>query len=165
MGARKGSMWRSGNAGRVRGKSGGIGRVQDVADKLSPGVCATGVDDPVLHKGDGVEEKLAHKGESGSVAGRKTVLGDGGEEFSEDVIDVGGGEIFTGRRFGNEGADGFGLEELALGASMEEAKRGVAVLAQHAAFAAVREMELAEMRMIGGGAFFGHGSLEEVVSP
>jgi hypothetical protein len=125
---------------------------------LTPSVGATGVDDLVLDKGDRVEEKLAHEGESGGVAGGKTVLGDGGEEFSEDVIDVGGGEIFTGRRFGNESADGFGLDEVALGTSVEEAKRGVAVVAQHAAFAAVREMELAKMRMIGGGAFFGHGS-------
>jgi hypothetical protein len=67
---------------------------------LTPGVGATGIDDLVLHNGDGVEEKLANKGESGGVAGRKTVLGDGGEEFSEDMIDVGGGEEFTGGGFG-----------------------------------------------------------------
>jgi hypothetical protein len=158
MGGEKGSMWRSGNAGRVGGKSGRIGRVQDIVDELTPGVCAAGVDDLVLRDGDGVEEKLAHESESGGVAGRKTVLGDGGEEFSEDVIDVDSSKEFTGRRLGDVGADGFGLEKLALDASMEQAERGVAVLAEHAAFAAVGEMELAKMRMIGGGAFFGHGS-------
>lgn len=112
------------------------------------------------HNGDGLEEKLANKGESGGVAGRKAVLGDGGEEFSEDMIDVGGGEIFTGRRFGKKRAEGFGLEELAFGAGMKDTESGVILAAQHAAFAPVGELELAEMRMIGSGAFFGHGSLK-----
>jgi hypothetical protein len=128
---------------------------------LAPSVGATGIDDLVLHNGDGLEEKLAHEGESGGVAGWKAVLSDGGEEFSEDMIDVGDGEIFTGRRFGKEGADGLGFENLALGAGMEDAQIGVILAAQHAAFASVGELKLAEMRMIGGGAFFGHGSLEE----
>jgi len=68
------------------------------------------------------EEKLAHEREIGGVAGRETVLRDGGEKFAEDVIDVDGGEEFTGRGFGNGGAYGFGLEELALGAGVEKAE-------------------------------------------
>jgi len=40
----------------------------------------------------------------------------------------------------------------------------VLVVTQHAAFAAVGEMELAEMRIIGSGAFFGHeNSFREVM--
>lgn len=127
---------------------------------MTPGVGATGVDDLVLHNGDGVEKKLANKGESGGVAGRKAVLGDGGEEFSEDMIDVGGGEEFARRGFGEQRAERFGLEELAFGAGVEDTESGVIVAAQHAAFASIGKLKLAEMRMIGGGAFFGHGSLE-----
>jgi hypothetical protein len=127
-------------------------------DELTPGVGATGIDDLVLHNGDGVEEKLANKGESGGVAGRKAVLGDGGEEFSEDMIDVGGGEEFTRGGFGKKRAERFGLEELAFCAGVEDTEGGVVLAAQHAALASVGELKLAEMRMIGGGAFFGHGS-------
>jgi hypothetical protein len=105
-----------------------------------------------------LEEKLANKGESGGVAGRKTVFSDGDEEFSEDMIDVGGGEEFTRGGFGKQRAECFGLEELAFGASVEDTKSGVILAAHHAAFASVGELKLAEMRMIGGRAFFGHGS-------
>jgi len=143
---------------RGAGKPGGIGRVQDVAHELTPGVGAAGVDDLVLRQGDGVEKELAHEGEIGGVTGRKTVLRDSGKELSKDVVDVYSGKEFTGGRFGNGGADGFRLEKLTLRTSMEQAEGRVFVVAQHAALAAVGEMELAEMRIIGSGAFFGHGS-------
>lgn len=107
---------------RVGGKPLGVGGVQDVVNELTPGVGATGVDDLVLGQGDGVEEELAHKGEIGGVAVWETVLGNGGEKLAEDVIDVDSGEEFAGRRFGNGGADGFGFEELSLGAGVEEAE-------------------------------------------
>jgi len=125
---------------------------------LTPGVGAAGVDDLVLCQGDGVEEELAHEGEIGSVTWRETVLRDGREKFAKNVIDVDSGEEFTGGGFGNGSADGFGFEELTLRTSMEQAEGRVFVVAQHAALAAVGEMELAEMRIIGSGAFFGHGS-------
>jgi hypothetical protein len=128
---------------------------------LTPGIGAAGIDDLVLHKGDGLEEKLANKSESSGVAGWKAVLSDGGEEFSEHMIDVGGGEEFARGGFGKQRAECFGLEELAFGAGVEDTESGVIVAAQHTAFASVGELKLAEMRMIGGGAFFGHGSLEE----
>jgi hypothetical protein len=127
-------------------------------DQLTPGVSATGIDDLVLHKRDGVEEKLADKGEGGGVARWKAVLSDGGEEFSEDMIDVGGGEEFARRGFGKQRAERFGLEELAFGAGVEDTESGVILAAQHAAFAAVGELKLAKMRIIGSGAFLGHGS-------
>jgi hypothetical protein len=43
---------------------------------------------------------------------------------------------------------------------VEDTESGVILAAQHAAFASIGELKLAEMRMIGGGAFLGHGSLE-----
>jgi hypothetical protein len=133
-------------------------------DELTPGVGATGIDDLVLHKRDGMEEKLADEGESGGVARWKAVFSDGGEEFSEDMIDVGGGEEFARGGFGKQRAKCFGLEELAFCAGVEDTESGMILAAQHAAFAAIGELKLAEMRMIGGGAFFGHGSsFEEVM--
>jgi len=127
-------------------------------DEVAPEIVILGVDDFILDFRDGVEKELAEVSEDGGVAHRETVLGDGGEELAEDVVDVDGGEVFAGGRRGDLPAELLGFQELALGEGMEDAESGVALLAEHAAFASVGELEPAEMGMIGGGAFFGHGS-------
>jgi len=157
-------MERSGEAGRIgtlRGAGaclGGSKGGEGIVDEVAPEIVILGVDDFILDFRDGVEKELAEVSEDGGVANRETVLGDGGEELAEDVVDVDGGEVFAGGRRGDLPAELLRFKELALGEGMEDAESGVALLAEHAAFASVGELEPAEMGMIGGGAFFGHGS-------
>jgi hypothetical protein len=106
--------------------------------------------------GNGVEHKLADVGEDGSVAGRDAALGQGNEEFAEDIVDIGGGHESTGDGGGDFGAEALGFEELHLVVGVEKAKRGVALVTEHAAFAAVGELKLAKMRIVGSGTFSGH---------
>jgi hypothetical protein len=128
-------------------------------------VAAVGVDDFVADQGDGLEKKLADVGEQGGVAGRDAVLGDGGEEFAEDVVDIGGGVEVAGERSGDAFAEAFGFEELALGAGVEDAQGWVILVAGHAALAAVGEREVAEMGIVGSGSFSSRLNLVSVVSP
>jgi hypothetical protein len=123
-------------------------------------VAALSVDDFAADQGDGLEKKLADVGEQGGVARRDAILGDGGEEFAEDVVDVGGGVEVSGKRSGEVPAKAFGFEELALGAGVEDAQGWVILVAGHAALSAVGEREVAEMGIVGSGSFSSHGSLE-----
>jgi hypothetical protein len=123
-------------------------------------VAAVGVDNFVADQGDGLEKKLADVGQQGGVAGREAVLGDGGEEFAEDVVDIGGSVKVAGKRSGEVPAEAFGFEELALGAGVEDAEEGVILVAGHAALAAVGEREVVKMGIVGSGSFSGHGNLE-----
>ena len=89
-----------------------------------------------------MEHELGDIGQDGSVAGRDTVLGSGGEEFAENEVDVGGGHETAaqgGRKFG---AKTLGFEDLHLVAGVEEAEGGMSVVAEHAAAASVRSLEV-----------------------
>src|SRR5206468_2653897 len=72
------------------------------------------------------------------------VLGQGGEDFAEDVVDVGGGEVVAGERGGEFGADALGLKALALFARVEGAQAGMIAMTKHAAAAAVGVGEMAK---------------------
>jgi hypothetical protein len=120
---------------------------------------------------EGMEQELADIGEGDGVAGGDAVLGDGGEEFAEDEIDVGGGEEIAGNGGGNLGAKLVRFQELLLRACVKRTERRVIGAAEHAAAAAVGEGELAEMGfgfnckrvvVVRIGAFSGHGSPLEV---
>ncbi len=106
-------------------------------DEVAPEVGILGVDDFVLHFRHGLEKELAEVSEDGGVASGETVLGNGAEELAENVVDINGGEVFAGGRRGDLPAQLIGLNELALGASMEDAESGVILVPEHAALAAV----------------------------
>jgi len=82
----------------------------------------------LLHVGEGREQDLAEEGEGGGFAKGDTVLRDGGKEFAEDVIDVGGGEEIAVEGGGNFVAQALGLEELQLLPGMEGTEERMAGL-------------------------------------
>ena len=116
-----------------------------------------------------MEQELADVGEEGGVASRKAVLCDGGEELAEDEVDIGGGEEVAGEGGRDFRANLMRFEELPLGAGVEGAEPRM-VVAEHAAAAAVGEVELAERGfdfgnegagVAGSKAFSGHRSLKK----
>lgn len=136
----------SGIGGRPRGgRDMGLRRRKDAPEERFPGLkVVMSAVDFVFDGREGLEEKLADVGENGGVARRDAIVGHGGPEPAESVIDVGGrlevaGE---GREFR---ADAVGFEELLLLAGMDEAVLGVMLPAEHAAEAAVGEVELTEI--------------------
>jgi hypothetical protein len=141
------AAWESGEAGRiaVRGRAGtylgGSKSSEGIVDEVAPEVGILGVDNFVLDFRDGLEKELAEVSEDGGVASGETVLGDGGEELAEDVVDINGGEVFAGGGSGDLPAQLIGLDELALGASMENAESGMILVPEHAALAAVGKRE------------------------
>jgi len=108
--------------------------------------------DFVLKFVEGEEQELANEGEVAGVAGRDAVLGDGLKEFAEDEVDVRGGHETAGESGGELGAEAVRFDDLALGASVEDAERRMMVLAEHATDAAVGERELAERGIVDGDA-------------
>jgi hypothetical protein len=115
-----------------------------------------------------LEQELGDKGKVPGDARLDAVLRDGLEEFTENEVDVGGGHEAAGERGGELRAEAIGFEKLTLGASVENAERGMVRLAQHATSAAVGEPKLAEAGFILGGAgtrglWFGHKRLLEEV--
>jgi len=109
--------------------------------------------------GEAREHDLAHVGEGESFADGDAVLGDGDEEFAEDVVDVGGGEEAAVEGRGDFVAEALGLDELKFLAGVEGAERGMGRVAQHAAVAAVGELELAAECVGGAGISIGHERL------
>jgi len=91
-----------------------------------------------------VEHELGDVGEGFGFFDGDAVLRQGGEDFAEDVVDVGGGEIVAGERGGEFGADALGLEALALFAGVEGAQAGMIAMAKHATAAAVGVREMAK---------------------
>jgi hypothetical protein len=112
-----------------------------------------------LYKREGREQDLAQVGEHGGFARWDAVLGGGGEEFAEDVVDVGGGEEIAVERGGNFAAEELGFAELEFLAGVEGAEDGMSRAAQHAATAAVGELELAAFRDTCAGILVFHGNL------
>ena len=66
------------------------------------------------------------------------LVSEGVEDFSEDVVDVEGGDVFAGEG-GEFVGQLFGFEMLPLFAGVEGAKRRMAGFVEHAAAAAVEE--------------------------
>ena len=112
------------------------------------------------------EEEFADESEGGGGAGSDAVLGDGLKQLAENEIDVRGGHVLAGDGGGELGAEQIGFDDLAFGAGVEDAERRVICLAQHAAGAAVSELELAERALVGGNTgtgllWFRHGFLQK----
>jgi hypothetical protein len=112
--------------------------------------------------GEGGEQDLAEVGECGGFAEGDAVLCGGDEEFAEDVVDVGGGEKIALEGCGDLGAQALGLEELELFAGVEDAEAGMGGGAEHAAGAAVGELEFAAWGDSGAGICVGHVILSEM---
>jgi len=98
---------------------------------------AAGLDHFVFGEADGMEEELADVSEEASVAMGDAILSDGSIELAEDGIEVRGGEVMAGGSSGEEMADVFGFEELALVARVMEAEGMVILGARHTATAAI----------------------------
>jgi len=91
---------------------------------------------------------VADVSEDGGVAGRDTVLREGGEEFAKNEVDVRGGQEVASERSRELGAEAMGFEELLFLAGAEKAEGRVILVTQHAALAAIGEKELAEMGIV-----------------
>lgn len=115
-----------------------------------------------LDEGEAGEHDLAHVREGSGFARRDAVLRDGGKEFAEDVVDVGGGEEVAVEGGGDFVAEALGLEELKLLAGMEGAENRMVGAAQHAAAAAVGKLKLAGRGDACGGIRIRHGNLLRV---
>jgi len=105
------------------------------------------------------EHDLAHVGEGEGFADGDAVLGDGDEEFAEDVVDIGGGEEIAVEGDSDFVAEALGLELGEFLAGVEGAERGMGRVAQHTAVATVGELELAAERVGGAGNCVGHVGL------
>lgn len=66
-------------------------------------------------------------------------LGESGEDFAEDVVDVGDGVELAGKG-GKLGSELVGFEKLLFFAGVKDAESGMAFLSGHAAGAAVRKL-------------------------
>lgn len=166
---RDGNFWAGtwGAGRRAAGERGrGVGEIDGFGEHSFPAFIGIGKRIFFFNVGDRLQHELADVGEGGGVASGNAILGEGGEEFAEDKIDVRGSEKVSGEGGGELRAKLLGFGELLLVASVEKAERRMAESAEHAAAAAVGERELAE-RGIGAigstrdrfGAFSGHGSL------
>ena len=135
----------------------GGGEVDGVGDHVLPGFVGVFEFGFLFDGGDGLEEELADIGECGGIACGDAILGQGGEDFAKDMIDVGGVEEIAGERGSQFSTDALGFEELLLFAGVEGAKAGMREMAKHAATAAVGIGEVAEIVVIGLGTLDGHG--------
>jgi hypothetical protein len=104
----------------------------------------------LLEGGEGGKHEVADVGESGGVATGNAILGQCGEEFAEDEVDVGGGHEVAGEGAGNLGAEAMRFEKLLLVAGVEETERGVRGGAKHAAAASVGGLKGAAIDGEGG---------------
>jgi hypothetical protein len=95
----------------------------------------------LLHQGDRGEQGLAEVGEVGGFAKGDAVLGDGDEEFAEDVVDVGGSEEIAVEGRGNFLAETLGLDALEFLPGVEGAEGWMGRAAEHAAAAVVGKLE------------------------
>ena len=109
-----------------------------------------------------MEHDLAEVAEGGGLLLGDAVLGQCGEDFTEDVDDVGAGDEVSGEGGGDFSAELPGFEELKFGLGVEGTEIGVPRMAQHAAEAAVGEWELTEISVRLIGTFFGHGMSSRV---
>ncbi len=86
-----------------------------------------------------LEQELAEIAKRGSGLVRDAFLGEGGEDFAEDVVYVGDGVELAGK--GSElGGELVRFEKLLLFAGVMNAERGMVLFAKHAAGAAIGEL-------------------------
>jgi hypothetical protein len=144
---------------RICGNWGGtrVLRVDAAIEELAPGLEAVGDLGFRGDRGHGVEHDLAKIGEGGGLFLGDAVLGEGGEDFAEDVDDVGAGDEVSGEGFGDFGAQPAGFENLEFGLGMEGTEIRVLGMAKHEAAAAVGEWELTKFVVGLIGTLFGHG--------
>jgi len=152
----------SGAFGRGIGEGGRSGEGGGIGQHLVPMGEFIGERKLLLHVREAREHDLAHVGEDGGLAKRDAVLRDGGEEFAEDVVDVGGGEEIAVEGGGDFVAQALGFEELEFLPGMEGAEGRMERAAQHAAAAAVGKWKLATSGDTNTGILIRHGSLLEV---
>ena len=89
--------------------------------------------------GDRLEEELAEVAKSVGGLMRDALSGESGEDFAEDVVDVGDGVELAGK--GSElGGELVGFEKLLFFAGVEEAESRMALFAEHATAAAIGEL-------------------------
>jgi hypothetical protein len=130
-----------------------------IADHFLPGLTAVLEMRFVFDLGKGSEHELADVSEGEGGALGNAALRDGGKDFAENMVDVGGGEEVAGEGGRELFAKMRRFQELLLVAGMKGAKGRVIFLADHTAVAAVGEGELAELGGYDFGTFCGHGSL------
>ncbi len=89
--------------------------------------------------GYGLKEELAEVAKGVGRLMRDTLFGERGEDLAEDVVYVGDRIELAGKgsKFGSELV---GFEELLFFAGVEDAESGMALLAEHAARAAIGEL-------------------------
>jgi hypothetical protein len=98
----------------------------------------------VSHVRNGLKEKLAEVGEGGRMAGGDAAVGQGFEDFGQDMVDV-GAVIEVAGEGGKFLAELIGFEELLFFADVEGAKAGMAFHAEHTATATVGELAFTEI--------------------
>jgi hypothetical protein len=103
-----------------------------------------GPEEFVSHVGNRLEEKLAEVGEGGRMAGGDAAVGQGFEDFGQDVVDVGAVVEVAGEG-GKFLAELIGFEELLFFAHVEGAKGGMALHAEHTATATIGELAFTEI--------------------
>ncbi len=89
--------------------------------------------------GNGLEEELAEVAKSVGRLVRDAFFGESGEDFAEDMVDVGDGVEFTGKG-GKVGSELIGFEKLLFFAGVEDAESGMVFFTEHAAGAAIGEL-------------------------
>jgi hypothetical protein len=157
-----GCIWEAFGRGIGIGERGRTGEWGGIGHRVSPLVEVVLEAKLLFHVGEGREHDLAHIGEGHGFAKGDTVLGDGGEELSHHMVDIGGGEEIAMKRGGNFVAEALGLEELKFLPGMEGTEGGMGRAAQHAAAAAVGKMKLAACGDTSTGIRIRHGNLLEV---
>jgi len=117
-----GELRRTLGRGRGIGERGRAGERGGVGERFRPMFEFVLEAELLLHEGDRGEQGLAEVGEVGGFAEGDTVLGDGDEEFAEDVVDVGGSEEIAVEGCRDFFAEALGLDALEFLAGMEGAE-------------------------------------------
>ncbi|MGC2464983.1 MAG: hypothetical protein WA517_07290 [Candidatus Acidiferrum sp.] len=113
----------------------------------------------LFHVREGRKHDLAKIGEDAGFTKGDTVLGDGDKEFSEDMVDVGGGKEITVEGDGNFSTETLGFKELQFLPGMEGTEGRVVGAAQHAAAASVGKLKLATRSDTSTGILIRHGNI------
>ena len=100
-----------------------VGEGDGVVDHARPGVVGVLELGFGFYGGERLEEELADVGENGGGAGSDAALGEGGEDFAQDVVDVGGGVEMAGERGGKLRTEAAAFEQLLLIAGVKETSR------------------------------------------
>jgi hypothetical protein len=110
--------------GRI-GEGGRGGERGGIVEDFIPVIEFVGEGELLFDVGEGREHDFAQAGEGEGFADGDAVLGDGDEEFAEDVVDVGGGEEAAVEGGGDFVAEALGLDALKFLAGVESAESGM----------------------------------------